>query len=133
MKRDFIDTSSYKKEELINNKAVNSLDEIELIAKKTIGENGYNYPVTVELDEFHFPKKDYNQFSFPSGKYTAVRIKIGESNGHNWWCVMYPSLCLNDDTTEGITQLQNTLSKESFSIIANKCEIKFKIIDWFNS
>ena len=128
----YMKEKNYATRNVAYNSLENSLDEIELIAKKTIEEYGYNYPVTAELGEFDFPKKDYDQFSFPSGKYTAVRIKIGESIGHNWWCVMYPSLCLNDDTTEGITQLQNTLSRESFSIISNNCEIKFKIIDWFN-
>ena len=128
----YMKEKKYATRNVAYNSLENSLDEIELIAKKTIEENGYNYPVTVELGEFDFPKKNYDQLSFPSGKYTAVRIKIGKAEGHNWWCVMYPSLCLNDDTTEGITKLQSTLSRESFSVISNKCDIKFKIIDWFN-
>lgn len=70
-----------------------SLGEIEEAAAETIAENGYDYDVTAELEHTSFPVKNYGSYTFPAGGYEALRIVIGEGNGHNWWCVMYPNMC----------------------------------------
>ena len=70
-----------------------SLGEIEEAAAETIAENGYDYDVTAELEHTSFPVKNYGSYTFPAGDYEALRIVIGEGNGHNWWCVMYPNMC----------------------------------------
>lgn len=54
--------------------------------------------VRVSLQNSTFPVKVYGDLSFPAGSYEAYRIEIGTARGHNWWCVLYPSLCLVDDT-----------------------------------
>ena len=64
-----------------------SLGEIEEAAAETIAENGYDYDVTAELEHTSFPVKNYGSYTFPAGDYEALRIVIGEGNGHNWWCV----------------------------------------------
>ena len=73
-----------------------SLGEIEEAAAETIAENGYDYDVTAELEHTSFPVKNYGSYTFPAGDYEALRIVIGEGNGHNWWCVMYPNMCFSD-------------------------------------
>ena len=109
-----------------------ALPQIKEIAQNTVIQNGYDYPVQAELGEFQFPQKDYNTLSFPSGTYTALRITIGKASGHNWWCVMYPTLCFSDttlaDTTQAENELKTSLSKETFAIISNNCKLKFKIV-----
>ena len=72
------------------------IDEFKQIALDTIHENGFNYDVNVEIGIFSFPTKTYGDISLPSGYYDALRIKIGEASGQNWWCVMFPPLCFVD-------------------------------------
>ncbi|MEI3401211.1 MAG: stage II sporulation protein R [Clostridia bacterium] len=66
------------------------------IAEQTISENGYNYPVKINIDNFYFPTKNYGDITLPAGFYDALRVEIGEAKGKNWWCVMFPSLCFID-------------------------------------
>lgn len=122
------------------NIANSHLTDFEQIAEQTIKENGYSYPVSVEIGNFSFPTKDYGDISLPSGYYDALRVKIGNAQGQNWWCVMFPPLCfvnvssgiVPDESKELIKQ---ELNDEEFSIVTKEdsTEIKFKIglIEWF--
>ena len=74
--------------------AEDNLDEFELIADEVLSENGFDYTATAELAEMHFDKRVYGDLTVPEGDYTALRITLGSGEGHNWWCVMYPPLCL---------------------------------------
>lgn len=118
----------------------NNLTEIKQLAEKTIHENGFNYPVTVEIGNFEFPEKNYGDISFPFGFYDALKVKIGSSSGKNWWCVMFPPLCFIDTTTGIVPEtskktLQEALSEENYRIISERentdITIKFKIIEFF--
>ncbi len=72
------------------------LDLIEAIAEQIIKENGYDYNVTAELGVRWIPEKAYGDMTFPAGNYEALNITIGEGEGNNWWCVLFPPLCLID-------------------------------------
>ncbi|MHC1723231.1 MAG: stage II sporulation protein R [Aminipila sp.] len=72
------------------------LDQIEEIAEKIIKENGYDYKVTAELGVRWIPEKSYGDMTFPAGNYEALNITIGAGEGNNWWCVLFPPLCLID-------------------------------------
>ena len=120
--------------------AQSHLNQIKQIAENTIKENGFNYPVQVEIGNFEFPTKQYGDISFPAGFYDALRVKIGESSGKNWWCVMFPPLCFVDTTT-GIVpdsskeELQENLSDENYMIVSESdnsgVAFKFKIVELF--
>lgn len=71
-----------------------NLAEIENAAERIIQENGYEYPVKAELGVKWIPQKSYGNVIFPSGNYEALNITIGEGKGQNWWCVLFPPLCL---------------------------------------
>ena len=77
-----------------------SLPELEALAGETVRANGYDYAVTAELKDTSFPTKEYDGFALPAGEYLALRILIGEGAGQNWWCVVFPSLCLPAATQE---------------------------------
>ena len=120
--------------------ANNHIEEIKKIAENTVKQNGFNYPVTIEIGKFDFPTKSYGDISFPSGLYDALRVKIGESAGKNWWCVMFPPLCFVDTTTGIVSNsskesLQETLSEENYKVVSDTestdITIKFKIIEFF--
>lgn len=118
-------------------------DEFYNIAKKTIENNGYDYNVKINFGSFDFPTKQYGDISLPSGNYDALKIEIGEANGQNWWCVMFPPLCFVD-VSSGIVPddsketLKNSLSNEEEYILINKekssnIEFKFKLVEMFQN
>lgn len=116
---------------------------IQSIAEDEIQNHGFDYPVTVSVEKAAFPTKTYGKFALPSGKYTAVRIKIGEANGENWWCVMYPPLCFADGvitaSDDAKSVLAQSLSEDSYNLVTGKdggaipVEIRFKIVEIFQN
>ena len=120
--------------------ANNHTADFQKIAEQTIIENGFNYPVKININNFYFPTKNYGDISLPAGIYDALRVEIGDAKGQNWWCVMFPSLCFIDISSgivdeEAKNNLENNLEKESYTIISNtnKSEVKFKfkLIEFF--
>lgn len=70
------------------------LDEIKNVANQVLREHGKDYLATVSLDLEAFEKRVYDTFSLPSGIYESLLVKLGDAGGKNWWCVVFPSLCL---------------------------------------
>lgn len=105
-----------------------SADDIKSIAEKVIADEGFDYPVEVEVTEMWFETRNYENFSLPAGDYDAVRIIIGAGEGKNWWCVMYPALCV-PGAEEAIEKYEENAGFVSGSGI----EIRFKIIEWLEA
>ncbi|MBR7163393.1 MAG: stage II sporulation protein R [Clostridia bacterium] len=115
--------------------------EITEICQDEIKTNGYTYPVAVSRGRFHFPQKTYDNLTLPAGTYNAVRIIIGEGDGQNWWCVMYPPLCFTGSTNGTLDQdalavLKESLKPESLSMICESDSItikpSFKLVELWN-
>lgn len=69
-------------------------------AEEVIAENGYDYPCRVDIVSEVYPRKTYGDATLPAGRYRSVKVTIGEGEGHNWWCVLYPPLCLSSASAE---------------------------------
>jgi stage II sporulation protein R len=128
------------KEETINLVSCH-LSDFEDIANKTIKDNGFDYTAKVSIGNFNFPTKKYGDISFPAGYYDALKIQLGNSNGQNWWCVLYPSLCFIDISSGFVPEdsketLESTLNEEEYKLISDandqSIKIKFKLIELFN-
>lgn len=91
------------------------LPEIEEIAAEKMRAEGYEYSAEATLGESYFPVKEYGDLTFPAGNYEALRVKLGDSAGHNWWCVMYPSLCFVDSTYQVVPDTSKERLKESLT------------------
>jgi stage II sporulation protein R len=109
------------------------LDAIVNLAKAVIREEGYDYPVMAEVTTCEFPDKTYGDITFPSGRYEALRIEIGEANGQNWWCVLYPNLCFIDAVhavvpEEGKKDLKKVLQEDTYEMVTATSRFK---IGWF--
>ncbi|WP_304032971.1 stage II sporulation protein R [Ruminococcus bromii] len=108
-----------------------NLETIEKIAQNEVYKNGYNYPVKVEVVNMHFDTRYYEGYTLPAGMYDALRITIGNAKGHNWWCVMYPSICIST-VDEGKSWAKNALSDDEYSVVTDdKVEYKFFIVELF--
>lgn len=120
------------REEIINN-----LDEIEKVANNVLKENGFEYTAHAQYGKFEFPQKTYKSMTLPAGEYYGVRIILGNGEGQNWWCVMYPPLCLKEDgemslSSESEKILRENLDKDTYDIITKKNDevvVKFKIVE----
>jgi stage II sporulation protein R len=114
--------------------------EFENLALEVIHEHGYEYPVKINIGNFNFPTKTYGDISLPAGMYDALRVEIGNADGKNWWCVMFPSLCFIDISSGFVDNtskelLENNLSHESYNIVSNTSnagiKFKFKLLELF--
>ena len=105
-----------------------SSNDIKAIAEKVIAEEGFGYPVQVEVVEMWFETRSSEGFTLPAGDYDAVRIIIGEGEGKNWWCVMYPALCV-----PGAEKPLEKYGDNADFISGNGFEIRFMLIEWIES
>ena len=90
-------------------------------------------PVTVTFTQEHYPTRDYGSFALPAGAYPSLRVILGQGQGHNWWCVVFPPLC----TAESIaSEPVETLSKDDVRLItADGADyvIKFRLLEWYDA
>ena len=95
-------------------------------AQRVVREHGYDYNVSGELVNMYFTNRTYGDVTFPAGNYDALRLKIGSGEGHNWWCVMFPPMCVGaaQDCPEDV------LSPEQAALVSSGgVEYKFKIYE----
>lgn len=107
------------------------LPELQAIAEERVTLAGLKYSVKAEVGRYWFPVRQYQDFTAPAGEYEALRVTLGRGYGANWWCVLYPPLCLDDlsSPTEGQAAMAITNEKNSES----KIQIRSKVWDWINN
>lgn len=100
-------------------------------AENVVKQNGFDYDVDVFVTDEYFDTRSYGDITLPAGNYTAVKVTIGESAGHNWWCVMFPPMCL--PAAEDKTDIDMYLSEDEVKVV--KCnpeyDVRFKIVEWY--
>ncbi len=114
-------------------KIIPELDNLRKTAEKTIAENGYNYGVKAELITEYFDTRIYDEkVTLPAGKYLALKITIGEGKGKNWWCVMFPALCLPAAESTDSNAVFSVFSENNAEIVTNSdnYEVRFKLIEY---
>ena len=101
-------------------------------AKKVIAENGFDYSVTVEITKQSFDTRDYDTFSLPAGVYDSIKVVIGDGAGKNWWCVMFPPVCIPACVDANISDV---LENGEAKIVENRptYEIGFKVVEWYEA
>lgn len=95
-------------------------------ARQTVAAQGCTLPVTGEVGELSFPAVSYEGYTLPAGEYQAVRIQLGEGQGHNWFCVLYPAVCL--DSSVALEQGMSSQQKEMLTH-PEDYEIRFALLD----
>ena len=116
----------------------NNIEEIVQISKETLEENGYDYDVSAQITRTNFPEKSYGAYTFPKGEYEALQIVIGEGEGQNWWCVLYPNMCFRGSVFEIVEEeageaLREVLSPWEYADVfdSGKVELRFKFLEFF--
>ena len=119
--------SKYEAENVISD----NLQNISNVAYKTVLDNGFDYPVKAEITNMYFTTRYYENYTLPSGKFDALRITIGSGKGKNWWCVMYPSICISS-VKEQDEKARDTFDEQQYDIIKNEqIQYKFKVVEVF--
>lgn len=109
--------------------AQSNTELIKASAQEVIKKYNKNYDVKVYVDNEFFDVREYKDFTLPSGNYNTVKIVIGEGKGKNWWCVMYPAVCISACSDD----FDKALTKEEKKLITSKKYIpKFKILEIIN-
>lgn len=105
------------------------LPKVEQAANQALAAAGFSDTVTVSLTDEAFPTRDYDSFSLPAGVYKALRVVIGDGDGQNWWCVVFPQLCLSE--TEAFVETANMagLSEELTDTLSGEYEIRFWLLE----
>ena len=96
-------------------------------------------PVKVTLTQEYYPTRDYGSFSLPAGRYESLRVILGEGEGHNWWCVVFPPLCLTAaesdravESLDGETR-GNVTEKDGYRCKFRIVELWGEVCDFFDS
>lgn len=107
----------------------NNLSNIEGIAKDVLSSYGVSYDVKAKVTNKFFDTRYYDDFTMPAGMYDTLEISIGEGKGRNWWCVMYPSLCVGASSK---VRMSEDLTEDEFEVITDDdIEFKFKVVEYF--
>lgn len=111
------------------------LDELAQAGAEALARTGQADPVTVTLVDQWFPTKEYDGFSLPAGQYRALKVTIGEGKGRNWWCVVFPPLCLASVSEQSVASAaEGVLSEDQVALITGQdggYVLKFRLIEWW--
>jgi stage II sporulation protein R len=129
------------------------LPEIKEIAKETMEKEGASQSISVDFDKISFPTKLYGSMVYPAGEYEAILITLGNGEGANWWCVLFPPLCFLDFSNgeaveeqedkeaskkqtekalEDLTAKAEKAEKEDEKEKEDDTEVKFFVVEWFS-
>lgn len=111
-------------------KIADKQDVLRYTAEETIYNLGFDYDVKIEIARSYFPTKTYGELTLPAGYYKAVRVIIGQGKGKNWWCIMFPPLCL-PAATDREDIIRDFLSEKEMQIVTSdpKFEVRFWVVE----
>ncbi len=105
------------------------LPELEKSAKAFVNRAGFDYDVKISLSNEYFTTRTYETVTLPAGKYLALRVVIGSGEGHNWWCVMFPPMCV--PAADKKDEIENVFSEKEIKLVESKpkYEPRFKVVE----
>ena len=106
------------------------LPALQAVAAETVAAEGYDYPVTAEVCRMYFTTRQYDTVTLPAGQYDAVRLSIGDGAGQNWWCVMYPPLCVGSAADRKEATALWSDSQRGLVESGGRYVVKFKVVEW---
>lgn len=102
---------------------------LEKSAKEFIQASGFDYDVKISLSREYFTTRTYETVTLPAGRYLALRVVIGAGDGHNWWCVMFPPMCV--PAADKKDEIENVFTEDEIKLVESspKYEIRFKVVE----
>ena len=107
------------------------LSDVEQVAEHTLRKNGCDLPVTAALKKVKFNTRTYGNITLPAGEYDALQVEIGAAKGKNWWCVLFPSLCVPSSTN---VQMEDVLTQDELQVVEQSgYDVRFKVVEWYEA
>ena len=112
-------------------RVLESKEMLEEIATAVLRENGFSYNAALTVETEYFSTRQYENVSLPAGNYEAVRVILGDGQGHNWWCVMFPPLCLPAVSGKNDDSAYSVFGENGTALITGKSgyKIKFRLVE----
>ena len=133
----FFANQNFKSREETKKFASDNLDKIRIISQNEILKNGFEYNVEAKVCKASFNTRVYDEISLPAGEYDSLKIIIGDGKGKNWWCVIFPPMCIPAAEKCNVDRksYNENFSREDKNVIENKdsYKIKFKVVELFES
>lgn len=109
-----------------------SRDLLEKTADRTLRDNGFSYGARAVFCREYYPTRVYGDYTFPAGVYASVKLVLGEGGGHNWWCVLFPPLCVPAACEE---EAVDCLTDSGAAVVSGgeRYVVKFKIVEWYEA
>ena len=105
------------------------IGEIEAAAEREIRRRGFDYRVSARIVTDDFDTRYYGSFTMPAGRYDALRLTIGDGAGKNWWCVMYPSLCVGAASAD---DMKEELDRGEYRVVtSDRFDFRFRLVEYF--
>ena len=104
-------------------------------AEEELRAHGCDLPVHLELADTFFTTRTYGSYTLPAGRYEALRVVIGSGQGQNWWCIVFPPLCISPSLGTSEVQLSAVLPEDELEIVSDypQYEFRFKLVEWIES
>ncbi len=108
-----------------------NLEQIEITANRLLAENGFDYTAHASIENKYFNTREYDEVTLPAGNYDALCIRLGKAQGKNWWCVVFPPMCLPAACEE--EELSEVLNGDELRIVTDKGSyvVKFKLLELY--
>ncbi len=107
-----------------------ALPALQQTAETVVRAAGYSYPVSVELTDAWFDTRTYGDYTLPAGQYRALRVQLGEAAGQNWWCCLFPPLCVAAATQDAAQDAQAAWGGEGVRLATGGYEVRFALLEW---
>lgn len=112
------------------------IPSLEEVAKAALQQEGCNDNVSISFDEEYYTTRHYDGFSLPAGNYLSLQVKIGSAEGKNWWCVLFPPLCLSSSVATEDALIHAGMDEENAKTVTcdgTEYKIRFRILDWWST
>lgn len=109
------------------------LEKAQICANRVLEKSGMPYRAGARCGRFYFPEKEYNGITLPNGEYFGLKILLGEGQGKNWWCILYPPVCTSTDVDK--ERLKKDMSADTYDIISGKnssAVVKLRVVEIVN-
>lgn len=108
------------------------IPEMEREAETCLREQGVEMPVSITLTEEYYPTRVYDTLSLPAGRYLSLRVLIGKAEGQNWWCILFPPLCLSSSAKAEDALAEVGMEEENVKTVVQdgtRYELRFRILE----
>ncbi len=106
-----------------------ALPQLTRTAQQAVWAAGCSYPVTVSLQDMYFDTRTYDGYTLPAGQYRALRVVIGRGAGRNWWCVLFPPLCI-PAAAEIPVDAAAVWGAEGQRLVTGDWQLRFALVEW---